>query len=192
MAEKEMSAKDIETYFIQLGEELEHQGVRRPIRILMIGGGYMILIAKMKRTTKDVDFFWLEDDEEVLQKDIYAFRDGVDAVAEKTGLEVDWINYVTHILMQDQVVLIPKGRLWRKFGPLHVHVPSREFMLALKMVASRQKDLLDCEVLLKKMNVRTREQAQILMDQYIFPEVQADKVEEIERSFSKFFGGKQS
>src|SRR5437762_60032 len=100
----------------------------------MIGGGYMIFIAKMDRTTKDVDFFWLEEDQEMLQKEIYEFSDGVYAVAEKNGLEVDWINYVTHLLMQDQVVRIPRGRLWRRFGPLHVHVPSREFMLTLKMV----------------------------------------------------------
>src|SRR6266568_1526203 len=112
MAEKEMSGEDIEAYFIQLGEELEHQGLRQPIRILMIGGGYRILVAKVDRTTTDVDFFWLEKDDEVLQKEIYALKDGIVAVAAKNGLEDNWINYMTHHLMQDQVVDIPKGKLW--------------------------------------------------------------------------------
>ena len=150
-----MKAEEIERYLSQLGEELASSGVQKPIHILMIGGAYMLLLLNAPRTTDDVDFFWLEKDEEVLQQEIYALRDGIEVVAEKNNLEIDWLNYMTHLLMYDQVI-IPKGKLWKRFGPLHVHVPSNEYILALKIIAGRDKDVEDMHILYRQTKIRTR------------------------------------
>lgn len=181
-----MKAEEIERYLSQLGQELSDKGVQKPVHILMIGGAYMLLLMHAPRTTDDVDFFWLEDDEAVLQQAIYALRDGVQAVAEKNDLEIDWLNYMTHLLMYDQVP-IPKGKLWKRYGPLHIHVPSKQYILALKIIAGRNKDLEDSRLLCQETHIKTRRQAQKLLDRYIPADTQATKTEEIARSFNELF-----
>ena len=87
-----MQARDIEWHLAQLGQELANRGVQKPIRVLMIGGAYMLLLAKMQRSTDDVDILWL-DEEDAFQRAIDVLREGVQAVAEKQKLELDWFNY---------------------------------------------------------------------------------------------------
>jgi len=50
------------------------------------------------------------------------------------------LNYLTQMLLFDEVI-VPDGKLWKRFGPLHIYVPTSEYILALKIVAGRQKDL---------------------------------------------------
>jgi len=49
-----MQAQDIEKYLSQLGQELVKLGVDQPIRVLMIGGAYMTLLADAPRSTDDL------------------------------------------------------------------------------------------------------------------------------------------
>ena len=53
---------------------------------------------------------------------IITISDGVHAVAEKNALEPNWLNYLTHLLMYDQII-IPRGKLWRRYGPLQIYIP---------------------------------------------------------------------
>ena len=54
-----MQSKDIEKYLAQLGQELADLHIQKPVRVLMIGGAYMLLQADMQRSTDDMDIFWL-------------------------------------------------------------------------------------------------------------------------------------
>ena len=76
-------------------------------------------------------------------------------VAQKNALEPNWLNYLTQLLMYDQIT-IPKGRLWRRYGPLHIYVPPKEYMLALKILAGREKDVEVLSILLPQTRVKTR------------------------------------
>src|SRR5579883_1592246 len=181
-----MKAEEIEDYLSQLGQELVNAGIEEPIHILMIGGAYMLLIANAPRSTDDVDFFWLEEDDRTLEQGIYALRDAVRTVADRNELEIDWFNYMTHLLMYDQVV-VPKGKLWKRFGSLCVRVPSREYILALKIIAGRDKDIEDSKILLQQAKIKTRQQAQQLLDRYIPPLTQQINAEGIERSLKSLF-----
>ncbi len=89
--------------------------------------------------------------------------------------------------MYDEV-LVPDGKLWRRFGPLHVYAPTSEYILALKITAGRQKDLDDCAILLPNTKIRTRKQAQQLLDQYILPGGQQKYAESIENALNRLFG----
>jgi hypothetical protein len=40
-----MQAHEIEHYLAELGAALENQGISKPIRLLLIGGAYMMLLA---------------------------------------------------------------------------------------------------------------------------------------------------
>ena len=88
--------------------------------------------------------------------------------------------------MQDDI-LIPDGELWKQFGPLHIYVPPKEYILALKIVAGRDKDLEDCAILFPQSEISTYEQAQQLLDRYILPKAQKEHAEQIERSLNKLF-----
>ncbi len=55
-----MSARDIEAYLAELGQELQSTGVAQPVRLLMVGGAYMLTQIGNRPSTKDIDVL-LED-----------------------------------------------------------------------------------------------------------------------------------
>ncbi len=89
--------------------------------------------------------------------------------------------------MYDEVI-VPDGKLWKRFGPLHVYAPAPGYILALKITAGRQKDLDDCAILLSETKIRTRQQAQQLLDRYILPSGQQNNAESIENALNQLFG----
>ena len=113
-------------------------------------------------------------------------RESVQAITQKHALNADWFDYLAQMLMYDEVI-VPDGKLWKRFGPLHVYAPPREYMLALKIAAGREKDLDDCAILLAKTKIRTREQAQQLVERYILPKGQENNAESIENSLYWLF-----
>lgn len=85
------------------------------------------------------------------------------------------------------LVVVPEGKPWKRFGPLYIHVSPREYILALKILASREKDLADCEILLQKSKVKTRKQAQQLLDRYVPARTQEVNIQEISLSLDILF-----
>ena len=145
----------------------------------------MLLFANATRSTKDIDIFWL--DEDGLQRAYAPLRESVQVITQRHGLDADWLNYLAQMLMYDEVI-VPDGKLWKRFGPLHIYTPEVEYILALKITAGRQKDLEDCAILLPKTKIRTRQQAQQVLDRYILPEGQQKHVESIENALNRLSG----
>jgi hypothetical protein len=137
----------------------------------------MMLLANAPRTTDDIDIFWLEED--ALQQTLNPLRESVLAITKRYALNPDWFNYVAQMLMYDEII-IPDGKLWKRFGPLHIYVPAKEYILALKIMAGRDKDLEDCAI----------QQARQLLDRYILPEGQEKHAEQIEKSLGRLFEAK--
>ncbi len=94
------------------------------------------------------------------------------------------------MLIYDKISM-PRGTLWKQYGPLHVYVPPTEFMFALKILAGREKDLADCRLLLPQTRIRTRRQAQRVIDRYVLPEAQRDEAETIAYSLDVLFGSEK-
>src|SRR6266702_3894400 len=184
-----MKSQEIEQYLAELGAELKSQGIEKPVRILMIEGAYMMLLANAPRTTDDIDIFWLEEGEE-FQKARLAMRDGVQTIASKYTLPSNWFNYLTQMLIYDKIIM-PRGKLWKRYGPLHVYAAPKQYMLALKILAGRDQDLADCRILLPQTHIRTRQQAQRVLNRYILPEAQQDEAETIASSLDVLFGSER-
>ncbi|EFH89969.1 hypothetical protein [Ktedonobacter racemifer] len=146
----------------------------------------MMLLAKAPRTTNDIDIFWLEEGE-AFQQALYALRDSVQVIAQRHALSPNWFNYLTQMLLYDQII-IPKGKLWKRYGPLAIYIPPKEYILALKILAGREKDIDDCAILLPQTKIKTRQQAQQLLDQYILPQAQKENTEQIEYALDELFG----
>ncbi len=185
-----MQAHEIEHYLTELGAALENQGITKPVRLLLIGGAYMMLLANAPRTTDDVDIFWMEEGED-FQKARQALRDGAQDSAKRHTLPPSWLNYLTQMLIYDKIIM-PRGKLWKRYGPLHVYAPPKEFVFALKILAGRDQDLADCRVLLPQTRIRTRQQAQGMLDRYLLPVAQQEEAETIASSLDVLFGSESA
>jgi hypothetical protein len=184
-----MQSQEIEHYLAELGAALRSRGITKPVRLLLIGGAYMMLLANAPRTTDDIDIFWIEEGED-FQKARLALRDGVQTIASKYALPPNWFNYLTQMLIYDKIIL-PRGKLWKRYGPLHVYAPPKEYILALKILAGRDQDLADCRILLPQTNIGTRQQAQRVLDRFLLPEAQQDEAETIASSLNVLFGSER-
>jgi hypothetical protein len=182
-----MQAKDIEKYLAHLGQELANLGMQEPVRVLMIGGAYMLLLAKAPRSTDDVDILWLGLEDSKRDQTILAIKSAVNAVATIHNIDGDWFNDMTDLLLHD-LVRVPTGKLWRKYGLLHIHIPTKEYILALKILAGRDKDISDSKLLLQQLTITTRRQAQQLLDRYVPPATQATASNEIPHTLDALFG----
>lgn len=180
-----MQAKEIEAYLAELGQELQTLGVGQPIRILLIGGAFMLTQARSRRTTEDIDFV-LKDEEEASAGQIpRVFKAAIRAVAARHDLPGNWINDMAGDFIHNTGPL-PEGKLWRRFGQLEIFVPQKEYVLALKLLAGRPKDKPDIEDLCRQLKVRTREQAQRIVDRYV-PDTRLQQVYGLERTLTIFF-----
>jgi hypothetical protein len=90
----------------------------------------------------------------------------VNAVASRYRLKRKWMNDDVAYFIMDMAP-DPKPELWREFKKLHVYMPVREYILALKLMVFRQKDVNDVETLLRELHVTTREQTQAIVDRFI-------------------------
>ena len=81
---------------------------------------------------------------------------------------------------------VPSGTLWRVYSVLEVYLPPAEFILALKLMAGRQKDVADIEALSQQLEIQTRRQAQSLVDRYI-PDKQLQQFSDLDRTLHDFF-----
>jgi len=162
-----MESKDVEQYLQDLGDELEAREFKEPVRILIVGGVYMLLMVKNRKSTEDVDVV-LMDMEDTTNKtpQTRAFQAAVRAVASKHSLKRTWMNDDVAYFIRDMAPE-PDANLWRKYKKLHVYLPAQEYILALKLMVFRLKDLNDVEALLNQLGVTTREQAQAIVDHFI-------------------------
>jgi hypothetical protein len=181
-----MEARDIKRYLADLGAALKNRGVKKPLRMMLIGGAYMLLLEHAPRSTEDIDIFWLEEDAFESMREVLSAC--MLEVARKHMLPPNWFNFLTQVILMHDIY-IPDGTLWKRFGPLYIYIPPREYILALKMTAGRPKDLDDCAILLPKTAIQTIEQAQELLNKYILSEAQEEHGEQIEKSLDILFSG---
>src|SRR3954469_11172790 len=76
-----LSGADIRRLFVQLAEELSGRGVRA--ELFLVGGAAIALCFDERRATRDLDAVFAPTD---------AVRRAAAAVAEREGLEPDWLN----------------------------------------------------------------------------------------------------
>jgi hypothetical protein len=146
-----------------LGEELEALQIQEPIRLLMIGGGYMITQFGNRTLTEDVDVFTRLDHE---SEEYRLFREAIRWIAEDIQVSKKWVSDTIGDFME-LLGPVPGGTLWLKHGMLEVYVPEPEYVLVLKLLAGRKKDLDDIQMLLQVLGIEKREQARVLLQRYV-------------------------
>ncbi|QBD77091.1 hypothetical protein EPA93_14190 [Ktedonosporobacter rubrisoli] len=158
-----MEGNEIEVYFQALDEELANRKLKKPVRLAVVGGVYMMFFLKNRNSTKDVDIVPLDFPDSMQPSDeTKIFRSAVNAVAKRYQIKRDWMNDVVAAFIPPLGALT----LWREYSHLHIYAPHADFMLALKLLAGRERDAEDIEALCEMLNIHTREQAQALVDRY--------------------------
>lgn len=180
-----MQAEEIEAHLAELGQELQEMGLQRPIRILLVGGAFMLTQIRNRQATDDIDIV-IKDVKDTTTPWLYqTFKAAIRSVAMKNKIPTSWLNDVIGDFLRD-LGSVPDGKLWRTYGKLEVYLPPEEYILALKLLAGRPKDRNDILALCKRLQVQTREQAQQVLDRYI-PNKQLQRMNKIEKTLTRFF-----
>jgi hypothetical protein len=158
-----MESQEVEHYLQELSDELELRKIKKPVRLVVVGGVYMMLVTQTRASTKDVDIIPLDfPDTAQPNQATKIFRSAVNAVAKKYHMRRDWMNDVVASFVPD----LGAVTLWRAYGNLQIYVPQAEYILALKLLAGREKDEDDIVALCERLCIETREQAQELVDRF--------------------------
>ena len=170
---EELDRQNIESNLEELGKELAKK-VNVPIRIMLIGGAYMILFLQNREFTGDIDVFPLNFSvsTEPSQETKHFFA-AVRAVARRYHLKRDWLND-SAATMLGGLGPDPDLELWARFGQLEIYIPPLDFILALKIFADRDKDSPDLDALISALKISSRAQLQAIADKYIYPRWQQE------------------
>lgn len=164
----------IQALLEELGNELEQKRAKEPVKILLIGGAYMLLFVRNREYTEDVDVFPLSFAISTPpSKEIKLFESAARAVARRYGLKRDWINTVAASMLGG-LGPDPELELWTTFNMLEVYIAKPDYILAMKLFAGRPKDMDDIAALFEHLGVETREQAQAILDAYVYPRWQKE------------------
>jgi predicted nucleotidyltransferase len=130
----------------------------RPCELVVIGGAAMILHYGSQRATRDVDALFLRGD-------ILELRRAIKEVARERNLPDDWLSEAAKgfadILPRDfQRRLVP---LEMPLSRLRVYVLGLPEQVAMKIVALREQDLEDLEILIGKMSEADKQQVAVVM-----------------------------
>lgn len=88
-----MESNEIDTYLRALDAELAQRPIRKPVRIVVVGGVYMIFFLGNRSATKDVDIVPLDfPDTTSPNRETKVFRSAVNAIAKTYRLRRDWVR----------------------------------------------------------------------------------------------------
>ena len=107
-----MHAQEIENYLAELGQELQNLGLQHPIRILLVGGAFMLTQIQNRASTNDVDVLLKDGEDSTTSPRYQTFRAAVRAVARKRTLPSNWLNDMMGDFLRDTGTA-PDGTLWR-------------------------------------------------------------------------------
>lgn len=180
-----MQAEEIEIHLAELGQELQEMGLERPIRILLVGGAFMLTQIKNRQATNDIDIVFKDVKDSTTPWLYQTFKSAIRSVAMKNKIPTSWLNDVIGDFLRD-LGNVPEGKLWHRYNKLEVYLPPEEYILALKLLANRPKDQEDILVLIRQLKIQTSEQAQWLIDKYI-PDKQLQQMNNVEDTLSDLF-----
>lgn len=149
-----LTKKLIATLFKEIDTELSKPEIKADL--FVIGGTAMVMAYDARPSTRDIDGIW---------KPTEAIRKIIEKISKKYGIEDDWLNDAAKGLMpniaDENPVTIFDGEY------LTVSAPSPQYLLATKILASRQtRDREDIELLIKICKFKNIEQCIEVVDKY--------------------------
>ena len=156
-----MNRNDIIDALRRLGELAASEGIR--VEVSIYGGAAFLLAYNSREATKDEDALLRpkEEGERLVRR-----------VARDLGLPEDWLNGdVVRFVSPLKEAKRPLAELERETG-LTVHVPTADYLLAMKALACRRPigayrgDLDDLAFLIRKLKLRSVDRIQVAIDRF--------------------------
>lgn len=124
--------------------------------------------------TQDIDIFALiggEIDQATGVPVAVALYQAAQVVAQNQQLDPHWLNTIRAAALQPPG--IPIQRIyWKQYTLLHVYLPEQTYVLVQKLCINRRKDRPDILALFQSLGIKTRAQAQEIVDRYVSVEEQ--------------------
>ncbi len=152
------------------------------IDLAIYGGAAIVLAFDLRLATRDVDA--------VIRSDPGYARELCRRIAEARTWPEDWLNDgVKSYLSSNEAMLLMREFPGSNEGGLRVHLPSAEYLFAMKCMAMRPEgidgshDISDIEALARRIGIKTAQDALALVEQFypqkLIPPKVAFGVEEI-------------
>jgi hypothetical protein len=136
-----------------LAEEMEGRGVRG--EVFIVGGAAMALAYSSRRSTRDVDAIF---------EPKAVIYEAARSVAEQQGLPADWLNDAVKGFAPGKD---PKSRMVFSTASLEVATASPEYLLAMKLLASRvDQDVDDIRTLYRLCAFKTSDDGLDLVERF--------------------------
>ena len=149
-----MNKDDIERYLQLLGQELQARNTVGTI--LLLGGAVMLLEVGNRATTQDIDA-------SIEGSNAPLIRQAIVVVAQREGLARDWLNDAAKGFLYSQPITV----LWRHYPGLNVYIPSLDYILAMKVVAGRPRDIEDAKALIQKLHISDEHALLSIITKYV-------------------------
>jgi len=124
-------------------------------KILLLGGAVMLLFIGNRDTTRDIDASFEDGAQDI--------REAIVQVAVNEGLSDDWLNDGAKGFLYSE----PPVTLWRSYQGLEVYIPSLEYLLAMKVVAGRRRDIGDAKALIEHLGLQSPRKVLDILEEYI-------------------------
>ena len=128
-----------------INEVLEKKN--KNLSITVYGGSCLCLITKYRESTYDIDV--LSDNNSLLKECV-----------REIGLSDDIVNTDMEVFLNKSECL----DLYRKYSNLDVFVPTLDYLLAMKIRASREKDAEDIKNLIRELNIKNLKELKGILD----------------------------
>jgi hypothetical protein len=195
-----MNKAELETLLEELDEALVKAfSGPEPMSVLVVGGACLLFQDVITRQTEDVDviIFEMMGSEEhtlIFQSPLAdKIRRIIRKIGKQHGLKGErqlfFNDDCSPFLLELSENELPPMRLLKAFQKLHLYIPSDlRYILACKFMAGRpEKDLADIEILCRMFDIKTRAQAQHIVNQY-FPSPIQHATYQLPRTLDRLFG----
>lgn len=161
-----MNKHEVKNFLEQLGSMLVELEQKKTIKLLLIGGAFMLTQIGNRQVTDDIDGKILNIADPMHSQDYLTLKNATHFVADENKLPYSWFsdNIGDFLTIAGP---LPTLKLWLKAGKLEVYIPPASYILAHKFIAGRDKDDDDIRTLCTKLRIRTRNQAQDLINTHI-------------------------
>jgi hypothetical protein len=130
---KDLQSGEIGRLLQDLGNELAASGFTT-VRVMVVGGAYMLLTIGNRAITQDIDVFPLNFASSAHpDKNTKTILKAIGAVAKRNSLRRDWFNDAAFGIIGELQPPEQQLTLWKTYGALEIYMPPAEFILAVKI-----------------------------------------------------------
>ena len=129
--DKPFTKENLDSYLKELAKEFRKKnGTRMPAEIVLIGGASILINYGFREMTYDMD---------AIIKSSGAMKDAINAVGDRLGLPVGWINTDFVNTKSYTPKLVEYSKYYKTFANvLQIRTVSAEYLVAMKLMAGRQ------------------------------------------------------